>query len=284
MQVEPLTGPIVEHGEGPVFSARWEGPRWVDMIAGDILQLHPDGSIQRHHVGSVAAMIRPRRDGGHVIAGERGLLLADSDDLDASVRALAEVWDDDSVRMNEGGCDPTGNLYVGSMAYDGHEGGGKLYRFTPDGTPHTVLDAVTISNGLEWSPDDALAYYNDTFNGRVDVFDWSPTEGLTDRRPFVAIKADGGPDGLTVDSEGGVWTALYGGSAVHRYAPDGTLDEVLELPTSQVTAVTFAGAALDQLIITTSKQGMGRSAEPLAGALFTAFPGVTGVPVREFAG
>lgn len=283
MQVEPLTGPIADHGEGPAYCSRWAGPRWVDMLAGDILEL-ADGSVSRHHVDSVAAVIRPRRGGGHVIAGERGLLLAADDRLDAPVRALPEVWSDDTVRMNEGGCDPAGNLIVGSMAYDGHQGGAKLYRIGPDGVPQVVLDAVTVSNGLEWSPDGTRAYYNDTPTGRVDVFDWNAESGLTKRRLFITIEAEGGPDGLTVDAEGGVWVALFGGSAVHRYSPEAALDEVIDIPASQVTAVTFAGTDLDQLIITTSRHGLGDSAEPLAGALFTASPGVRGVPVREYAG
>jgi len=253
------------------------------MLAGDILEL-TDGSGRRHHVGSVAAVIRPRRGGGHVLVGERGLLLADDDRLDAPVRALPDVWSDHTVRMNEGGCDPAGNLIVGSMAYDSHPGGAKLYRIGPDGVPQVVLDAVTVSNGLDWSPDGTRAYYNDTPTGRVDVFDWSVESGLVNRRPFVTIEAEGGPDGLTVDAEGGVWVALFGGSAVHRYSPEATLDEVIDIPASQVTAVTFAGANLDQLIITTSRHGLGDSAEPLAGALFTASPGVRGVPVREYAG
>ncbi|HEX8488705.1 MAG TPA: SMP-30/gluconolactonase/LRE family protein [Propionibacteriaceae bacterium] len=284
MQAEPLTGPIVEHGEGPVYSPRWSGTRFVDMMAGDILELGPAGTLSRHHVGSVAAMIRPRRGGGHVILGERGLLLADEDELWSSVRALPEVWGSDEVRMNEGGCDPQGNLYAGSMAYNQREGGAKLYRFGPEGDVDVVLDAVTVSNGLEWSPDDTLAYYNDTPTGEIAVFDWTRETGLTGRRTFATIDGDGGPDGLTVDSDGGVWVALYGGSAVRRYSPDGKLDEVVEVPTSQVTAVTFAGPDLDQLVITTSKQGMGDSPEPLAGAVFGCIPGVRGRPVREYAG
>lgn len=285
MQAEPLTGPVVEHGEGPVYSPRWSGPRFVDMMAGDILELGPEGTLSRHHVGSVAAMIRPRRGGGHVILGERGLLLADADELWTAVHALPEVWGDDSVRMNEGGCDPLGNLYAGSMAYDQREGGAKLYRFDPDGEPTVVLDAVTVSNGLEWSPDGSVAYYNDTHTHQIAVFDWSAEQGLTDRRPLATIEdGAGGPDGLTVDAEGGVWVALFGGSAVRRYTPDGRLDEVIELPTSQVTAVTFAGEDLDQLVITTSKQGMGAHPEPMAGALFVAVPGVVGRGVKEYAG
>jgi sugar lactone lactonase YvrE len=284
MQAEQLTDPIVDHGEGPVYSARWAGPRWVDMMAGDILELRADSSVARQHVGTVAAVIRPRRGGGHVIAGERGLLLADDDALDAPVRALPEVWTESDVRMNEGGCDPAGNLYVGSMAYDGRDGGGRLYRFGPDLAPTVVLPAVSTSNGLEWSPDDSLAYYVDTPTERIDVFDWDESGGLQRRRPFVTIEADGMPDGLTVDAEGGVWVALWNGSAVHRYTPAGRLDEVIELPAQRVTAVTFAGPELDQLIITTSRHGLEAGDQPLAGALFRASPGVTGRQVREFAG
>lgn len=288
MRADQLTEPIVDHGEGPVYSARWSGPRWVDLLAGDILQLGPDGTTARQHVGSVAAMIRPRRGGGHVIAGERGLLLADDDALDAPVRALPEVWDTAGskgagVRMNEGGCDPAGNLYLGSMAYDGREGGGTLYRFGPDLAPVVAVPEVTISNGLEWSPDETLAYYVDTRTGRIDVFDWDAEGGLRNRRPLVEVDGEGGPDGLTVDAEGGVWVALYGGWAVRRYTPQGRLDEVIEVPARQVTAVTFAGPALDQLIITTSRHGLGDDAGP-AGALFGARPGIRGRPVREFAG
>lgn len=283
MRAEQLTDVVAEHAEGPVFCSRWAGPRWVDMMAGDILELAPDGTMSRHHVGTVAAVIRPRVGGGHVIAGQRGLLLADDDALDAPLRPLPEVWSDESVRMNEGGCDPDGNFYVGSMAYDQRVGGAKLYRFGPDATPSIVLDHVTISNGLDWSPDGTRAYYNDTATGRTDVFDWTSATGLTGRRPFATI-TEGGPDGLSVDAEGGVWVALFGGSAVHRYDPDGRLDAVIELPTSQVTAVTFAGPDLDRLVITTSREGMGADPEPLAGALFQADPGVRGQPVRPFTG
>lgn len=284
MRAEQLTDPIVDHGEGPVYSTRWAGPRWVDMMAGDVLELGPDGTPARQHVGRVAAVIRPRRGGGHVIAGERGLLLADADELTAPVRALPEVWDDPGVRMNEGGCDPAGTLYLGSMAYDGRQGGGTLYRFDADLTVSVALPEVTISNGLDWSPDGSLAYYVDTPTGRIDVLDWDPAGGLRNRRPFVTVEGAGGPDGLTVDAEGGVWVALFGGRAVRRYTADGRLDEVVEVAARQVTAVTFAGPELDQLIITTSRHGLDPAGDPLAGSLFTARPGVRGKPVHEFAG
>jgi sugar lactone lactonase YvrE len=150
---------------------------------------------------------------------------------------------------------------------------------------HVVLEGVTISNGLDWSPDGSRAYYNDTATGRVDVFDYDRDSGLTGRRPFVHVPAEvGHPDGLTVDADGGVWVALFGGGAVRRYSPDGQLDEVIELPARKVTACAFGGPHLDELFITTSREGLEPGAEPLAGSLFRASAGVAGRPAREFAG
>lgn len=283
-RLEPVTGPVAEHAEGPMWSPRW-GLRWVDMQAGDVLQLGLGGSVSRRHVDAVAALLRPRRSGGWVVVGERRIHLADSDDLDAPLTAGPEVFSDNRIRFNEGGCDPDGNLYAGSMGYDKAPARGTFYRVDAGGRWDVVLPAVTISNGFELSPDGSLAYYVDTPTGRVDVFDWSSTGGLTGRRRFAEIDpADGGPDGLTVDAEGHVWVALFGGSAVRRYTPDGRLDDVLALPVRQVTAVTFGGAALDELYVTTSREGLGEDAEPLAGALFSASVGVRGLPVREYAG
>jgi sugar lactone lactonase YvrE len=282
VRAEQVTGPVTYHGEGPVWSESWGGLRWVDMLAGDVLSLAADGTIDRRHVGNVAAALRPRRQGGAVIAVERGFALEDADGV---IRYLGELWTDTHVRMNEGGCDPDGRFYCGSMAYDQRPGAGALYRLDPDDSVHVVLENVTISNGLEWSPDGSLAYYNDTPTQRVDVFDYDGESGLTGRRPFAEIPAEaGGPDGLTVDEEGGVWVALYGGGAVRRYNPEGVLDEVIEVPAEQVTACTFGGSNLDQLFITTSREGLGGGDDPLAGSVFRSAVGVASLPVREFAG
>ena len=281
MQAEQLTDPVAYHAEGPVWSPRWGGLRWVDMLAGDVLSLADDGGIGRRHVGSVVAALRPRDTGGAVLAVERGFALEGDD---GALTHLSALWDDDGIRMNEGGCDPDGRFYCGSMAYDQRPGAGMLYRLDPDGAVTTVLTGVTISNGLAWSPDGSRAYYNDTATHRVDVFDYDATTGLTGRRPFTEIPDAGSPDGLTVDSLGGVWVALYGRSAVWRFDPDGRRDEVIELPVSQVTACTFGGPDLDRLFITTSRENLADDAEPSAGSVFVAEPGVRGLPVLEFAG
>jgi len=252
------------------------------MLAGDVLSLAADGAIGRRHVGSVAAVLRPRHQGGAVIGVERGFAL---EEADGTLTHLGELWTNDDVRMNEGGCDPDGRFYCGSMAYDQRSYAGALYRLDPDGSVHVVLENLTISNGLEWSPDGTRAYYNDTPTQHIDVFDYDGEAGLTGRRPFAEVPAEaGGPDGLTVDEEGGVWVALYGGGAVRRYTPDGVLDEVIEVAAKQVTACTFGGPGLVQLFITTSREGLEPGEDPLAGSLFRAAVGVTGLPVREFAG
>jgi len=282
MKGEQLTGPVAYHGEGPVWSERWGGLRWVDMLAGDVLALRPDGGVERRHVGTIAAALRPRRGVGAVIGVERGFALEESG---GTLTTLAELWTDTGVRMNDGGCDPDGRFYCGSMAYDKTPGAGALHRLDPDGSTRVVLDHVTISNGLEWSPDGSRAYYNDTETYRVDVFDYDRDAGLVNRRVFAQVPpGEGRPDGLTVDAEGGVWVALNHSGTVRRYTPEGTPDAVVEVPPRQVTACTFGGERLDELFITTSREDMEPGDDPLAGSLFRATPGVHGLPVREFAG
>jgi sugar lactone lactonase YvrE len=279
MVAEQVTDAVAYHGEGPVWSERWGGLRWVDMLAGDVLSLTADGSVEGRPIAGVGAALRPRREGGAVLGIERGFAL---EDAGGTITRLSELWTDERLRMNEGACDPDGRFYCGSMAYDKQTGAGALYRLDPDRSMHLVVENVTVSNGLDWSPDGSLAYYNDTDTGRVDVFDYERDSGLSDRRSFVETGAR--PDGLTVDAEGGVWVALSDGGAVRRYTADGVLDEVVELPVTKVTACTFGGPRLDQLFITTSREGLDAGAEPVAGSLFRALPGVKGLPVREFAG
>lgn len=282
MQAEQVTDPVAYHGEGPVWSERWGGLRWVDMLAGDVLSLDANGAVARRHVGAVAAVLRPRREGGAVIGVERGFAL---EDLDGRLTYLGDLWSSDDIRMNEGACDPDGRFYCGSMAYDQRVGSASLYRLDPDRSVRVVLENVTVSNGLDWSPDGSRAYFNDTATHRISVFDYDYASGLTGRRLFVDLSQEGlRPDGLSVDAEGGVWTALSNGGAVRRYTPDGRLADVINVPARKVTACTFGGPQLDELFITTSREGLEPGEDPLAGSLFRASVGIRGMPTREFAG
>lgn len=277
MKAEQATDPHCFHAEGPLWHPEWPGLRWVDMLAGDVLTLNRHtGLVTRHHVGDVVAALRPRRNGGAILALERGFAFA-TDGLD-EIRPLPPLWNGRAVRMNEGSCDPDGRFYCGTMAYDETPGAGSLYRLETTGTVTTVLTGVTISNGLSFSPDHRTAYYADTPTGRVDAFDYTAGE-LANRRTFIRIDpAKGSPDGITVDAEGGLWVALFGGGAVHHYSSRGQLVDVIEVPTPHVTACTFGGEHFDELYITTSRQHMGPGRYGAAGSVFRVRLPVRGLP------
>jgi sugar lactone lactonase YvrE len=257
---------------------------WVDMLAGDVLQWQGSGEPTRHHVGDVAAALRPRRDGGYVVAIERGFVLVD--EAWSSVQELPEAFADPAIRMNDGGCDPQGRFYCGSMAYDATLGAASIYRLDPDLSSRVVLSDVTVSNGLCWDADGTTAYYVDSATQRIDAFDFDPDAGTFGRRrPVVTIDPDvGSPDGMTIDSQGNLWVALWDGAAVHAYSPHGQLREVVELPTPRPSACTFGGTDLTTLFVTTSALNLDRSADPVAGSVFAATVGVSGTAVHRFAG
>lgn len=284
-RIEQLTSACAQLGEGPVWDAASRRLWWVDLLAGDILSLHlTTGAMTRQHVGDVASAVRLRRRGGLVVAVERGFVLFDADFT--GPRPVAEVFSDRALRMNDGGCDPQGRFYCGSMAYDHATGRGSLYRLDPDGSVRTVLTDVTVSNGIAWSPDGLLVYYVDSPTQRIDVFDFQADTGeFSSRRTAVTIDpAHGTPDGLTVDAEGGIWVALWDGGAVHRYDRDGRLDAVVSLPVPRVTACAFGGDDLDELFITTARVGVADTEQGQSGAVFRHRPGVRGLTAHEFAG
>ncbi len=278
--VEQITDSIAYHAEGPVWSDSWGGLRWVDMLAGDLLTLRPDGSVDRLNVGSkVAAFVRPRTSGGYVVGTERGLAVSDTPD--DPPRPMLEIWQDTGIRMNEGGCDPWGNLYCGSMAYARTEGAASLYRVTPTGEVTVVLPHVTTSNGIDFSPDGTRAYYNDTRTRRTDVFD--VVDGaLTNRREFHEAQGTS-PDGLTVDSAGNVWVALNRVGKVRCYSPDAEILHEAQLPLRLVTACTLGGTDGRDLFITTSRENLD-DPEPQAGSVFRMRVDVPGKPTLAFGG
>ena len=289
-----LTDAVAEHGEGPVWDAAGGRLLCVDMNVGDLLAVDvADGSVRRASVADTLAVLRPRTSGGWVAAVRRRFAVIE--DVDAllagaqGARMLEPLWDDEGVRFNEGGCDPQGRLYCGTMAFSAAEGAGSMWRLDPDGSTAQVMTGLTISNGLAWSPDGSRAYYVDTPTGRVDLLHVDPATGeVAGREPFAAVPEDasggGGPDGLVVDAEGGVWVALYKGGGVLRFDADGALTERLEVPTPLVTAVTFGGPDLATLFITTSAQEEQVADDPAAGAVFTHAPGVRGLLPLSYAG
>jgi sugar lactone lactonase YvrE len=191
--------------------------------------------------------------------------------------------------MNDGACDPQGRFWAGSMAYDESKVAGSLYRMDLDGSVHRVLTGVGVSNGLGWSPDARTMYHADSGTYRITAYPFDPGDGsLGAGRTFVATEpAEGACDGLAVDDEGGVWTALWDGGVVRRYAPDGRLVTELLLPVSRPTACCFVGPTRDLLVITSAAAGLPpqrQRAEPDAGRLFGCRVAVTGPPAVAYAG
>ena len=218
-----------ELAEGPRF---YEGVlTWVDIEGCALHRFDGTHSVERFD--AMLGCANPTVDGDVVLA------LADRIELLSTGEVLARFPHGPELRANDGACDPAGRLWVGTTAVDHRFGAGALYRLDEPGLT-MILDGLTIANGIGWSPDCASMYYIDTPTEQVDVY---PYDGdLGPRATFAEV--DGHPDGLTVDDEGFVWIAFYGGSRVERRAPDGSLDRVVPTPTPNPTACCFAGTTL----------------------------------------
>lgn len=282
MRAEQLTDPIAYHAEGPMWFAQEGVVRFVDMLAGDVLTVGRDGGVTRTPSGSpVAAAMRPRRDGGVAVVREDDVVLYD--DRLQHPKPLVRLFADERMRCNEAGVDPQGRLYVGTMRYDREPGAAVMYRVDAAGSATVVMRGLTISNGLCWTPDGSAAYYNDSATGRTDVMDYDG-DRLGDRRLLARAPAGCAPDGLTLDADGGVWVALNGGARVVRYDERGRVSETIELPVRQVTSCIFGGGDLGTLYITTSRENLPDGEDAQAGSLWTARPGVTGLPPAAYGG
>jgi sugar lactone lactonase YvrE len=278
-----------ELGEGPVWDARSGQLVWVDIMRGRVHFFTPrTGGRRTLEVGQPVGAAVPRRAGGLVLALRDGFARLDPEGGRLDWIAAVES-DRRDLRMNDGACDAAGRFWAGTMALDERPGAGSLYRLEPDGHVEVMLQEVTISNGLDWSDDGRQLYYVDSPTRRIDVFDCDPLGGpLLNRRPFASVPAEAGtPDGLTLDAGGGVWLALWGGGALHRYAPDGSLDRVVRLPVSHPTSCAFGGDDLRDLYVTTAAIALSpaeRERQPQAGGLYRIRPGVAGRPAHLFAG
>jgi sugar lactone lactonase YvrE len=276
-------------GEGPVWDASASCLYFVDILRGDVHRFDPiTSATQTYRVDQPVGAAALTRRGDLVLAVRDGFARLDS--ATGAFRAIAAVEADrPDCRMNDGKCDAAGRFWAGTMALDERPGAGSLYRLDPDGTVHTILRAVGISNGLDWTADGRQMYYVDSLTQAIDLFDVDPSRGtISNRRVFVRIPTgQGAPDGLTLDADGYVWVALWGGAAVHRYAPDGSLDTVVQVPVTYPTSCAFGGPELRDLYITTARITLSahqRAAQPSAGGLFRCRPGARGRAPHRFAG
>jgi sugar lactone lactonase YvrE len=263
-------------GEGPRWEASTGRLLWVD-IEGRTIHVWDSRSGEDRCLPVWARVgCASWTDGDDVVLAGLADRLALLDLRDGSLESLVEIPHAGHMRLNDGVCDARGRFWFGSMALDEAPGLAGLYRYA-GGSLVRVVDDVSLSNGIGWSPDGTLMYYVDSPTQRIDVFDYDVGSGnVTGRRPFVEVAPDGGtPDGLAVDDEGCVWLALWGGRAVHRYAPDGALADVVDVPADHVTACCFGGEDRRSLFITT--------AAPDGNVYVLADAGVTGTAAAPFA-
>lgn len=278
-----------EVGEGPVWDDSTETLLWVDIPAGAVHRFDPrTGHDESLLVGQPVSAVAVRRGGGLVLALQDGFGLLEPGSSEVRLAVAVEV-DRRENRMNDGKCDAAGRFWAGTMAFDCSRAAGTLYRLEPDLSVTPVLTDLTISNGLAWSVDGRTLYFVDSAANGIDAFDFEPGNGtIRNCRRIAEIPVeDGLPDGLTIDAEGCLWVALWDGGAVRRYAPDGSLAAVVEVPATRVTSCAFGGAGFDELYVTTASEGLSEGelrAQPLAGSVFRVRPGVCGRPAHRFGG
>jgi sugar lactone lactonase YvrE len=278
-------------GERPVWDPKRNCLIWVDITTGN---LHRFGSDQRNtFLGSPGVPVgaaAPRAGGGYVLAAADGFRLTDADGTPQGP-PLRPPGMPDNVQFNDGACDPAGRFWAGTEAWDMKSPIASLYRLDPDGNVTEMLTGIAESNGLGWSPDGTVFYYTDSGEdtSRVRAFSFDVDAGtLGDEYDLIRFEAgDGEADGLVVDAEGCLWIAMWEGGCVRRYSAAGELLALYPVPVSRPTCPGFGGAALDELYLTTAWEGMTanqRQAEPLAGHLLRARPGIRGLAQAHYGG
>lgn len=270
-------------GEGPHWDHLENRLYWVDIIGKKLHTFDPVTNENRtlqfdHYIGAAV----PGKPGQLILAMQNGIYRYEIESKLLTLIADPES-DKPNNRFNDGKCDPTGRFYVGTMDLNGKKGSGALYRLDRDGQLSKMLSSVTISNGLAWSPDGNELYFIDTPTGEVAIYHYNQQSGdLIYKQPAVKIPQEmGSPDGMTIDQEGMIWVAHWGGSRVTRWDPQlgNQLDEVI-VPAKNVTSCAFGGENLDELYITTARQGMNDDELlkfPQSGGLFKVKTGVQGV-------
>jgi sugar lactone lactonase YvrE len=310
-----------ELGERPVWDAAAGCLIWVDILAGHLHRYRPGAGDEVYHAAGVpVGAAAPRAvkgageggtgrwagGGGYVLAAADGFRLVGADGTPGGA-PLRPPGMAAGVRFNDGACDPAGRFWAGTVARDRRPGAGALYRLDPDGQITVVLDGVTESNGLGWSPDGGTFYFIDSGEPRprIRAFPCDLAAGtLGAPRDLVQPPPEQGiPDGLIVDAAGCVWVAFWGGHAVRRYSPAGALLAELPVPVSQPSCPALGGPDLADLYVTTAWEDMApaqRAAEPLAGHLLrtrvdraglegaglegAGLEGAVGQPARQFGG
>jgi sugar lactone lactonase YvrE len=291
-EVEPVVKSQSKLGEGPLWSVDEQALYWVDIHNQRVERFHPES--RQHQVFDFEIAVTAlgfRAKGGFVAATTRGFAFMNLSTKEINILSHPEA-NKPHNRFNDGVVDPKGRFWGGTM-YDGPETNepteGCLYRLDVDGSVHIMETGMTISNGLGWSPDLKTMYFTDTLRRLIYAYDFDATTGSIDhRRVFVDTSGETGfPDGLTVDNEGGVWSARWGGWKISRYDPTGKVEREISLSIECPSSCTFGGENLDELYITSAWTALSdeqRRKQPLAGDIFRVATNIKGRVPWKFAG
>jgi sugar lactone lactonase YvrE len=289
-EIEHVLAVQCEAGESPRWDAEGQLLYWADIVDPHLYCFNPQTRELNTYPCSVPVTgIGLRKAGGLILASKTGLYL-----LDASFQTYTFLVDPEAhkpnVRFNDGMVDRQGRYWAGTLnETDFSKPDGSLYRLDPDGTLHTVDTSLNVPNGMGWSPDDKTMYLVDSGAQVIYSYDFDASAGtIANRRVFAQVPSqDGMPDGLTVDSVGGVWIGHWGGGHLKRYDPEGKLERKIQLPVQNVTTCMFGGPDLDELYICTAWFLLNqdeRRAQPGAGDLFRVKTGFRGVVEPKFLG
>ena len=264
-------------GEGPLWHPGEQKVYWTDIDTGRMFRYDPaSGAHEQFYQGDVVGGFTFQDDGALLLFMARGAVKIWRDGKLATI--IDEIPDERESRFNDVFADPEGRVFCGTMPTPSRPG--RLYRLDPDRTLTVVLEGIGVSNGMGLTPDRKQLYYTDTRAGKIYLFDYDrATGGLDNQRVFVDASGGlGGPDGMTVDAEGYVWSARWGGSCVVRHRPDGTEERRILFPAKKVSSVIFGGPDYTDMYVTTAGGNNKAEDGPGAGALFRVRPGIQGVP------
>ncbi len=272
--------------EGPLWDAARQRLLWVDIVGGIVLEGALDEDriavIRQHHFDQMVGAVATAADGTLLVAAQQRLIIVRPDGSRADGVRIIPAGE--RRRLNDGGTDPAGRFLVGSLSLAGPSRSEVLVRWERDGRVTTLDTDLTLSNGLAWSVDGTLMYSVDTERGTVFVREYDVETGdVGERRTHLRLE-DGYPDGITIDAAGHLWVAIWGAGEARRYAPDGTVTDVVPVPARNTSSVALAGPDLRTLVITTAAASPSDTgpAQPDAGRLFTARTAVPGIPVTAW--
>lgn len=278
-----------ELGEGSIWHPAENKLYWINIEGKELHIFDPEnGADKVLRLGERVGTVVPVSNGGALVALQTGIHFINTQTGD--LRFLVNPLPHNDIRFNDGKCDAAGRFWVGSMHLEQTTGAASLYRMDADGSVHKMLDNVSISNGITWSADNKTMYYVDSPLNTIDAFDYDIRTGeISNRRVIATIGSElGGPDGMTIDEEGKLWVALWGGNGVGRFDPaSGKLLQKIDVPAPHIASCTFGGKNLDTLYITSAREGMSKQQleqYPLSGGLFSVQPGVKGVPAQFYKG